>query len=75
MNLDLTLLRKAADVLHMKLYNPGCQSQLIDCFYVKQRVDLGRVVDCFNYWGGCLRKKKKCGKCGERNGEDPQSSL
>lgn len=59
MNLDLNLLGQAADVLYMKLYNPDCESQLIDCFYVKECVDLGRVVDCFKLSGWVFEKKKK----------------
>lgn len=59
MNLDLNLLGKAADVLYIKLYNPDCQSQLIDCFYVKQCVALGCVVDCFKLSGWVFEEKKK----------------
>lgn len=45
MNLDLNLLGQAADVLYMKLYNPACQSQLIDCFMRSSVLILGRVAD------------------------------
>lgn len=62
MNLDLNLLGQAADVLYMKLYNPACQSQLIDCFMQSSVLIWDVLLIAPNCHRECLMKIKNCGK-------------